>query len=300
MPDLESAEIYIVPEEQEECRLSDLGSGVFDAIPSRAALKKSIKRGEVFVDGKAATTATIIKPGMKLVRRPIEIPPAKIYRMNLEVVFEDDYLAIVFKPGGIVVSGNRFKTLENALPAHLQPSSLSDCLSAPRAVHRLDAPTSGLVLVAKTRKSRMALGEMLQQKTVKKIYTTVVIGDTPEEWENNNDIDGKPSVTRFKKIDKVPSLLSGTLSLVEAQPVTGRTHQIRKHLFQQGYPILGDKQYAFDGFILKRKGLFLCATELEFGHPAENRKLHFKNPPPNKFLRFMQSEKRRYLKYRHD
>ncbi|MGM0612630.1 MAG: RluA family pseudouridine synthase [Bacteroidota bacterium] len=287
---------HIVPEGTSPLRLSDYGHRVFTGF-SRAGFKKAIKRGEIYVNGKTGTTGIIVVPGMEIQYWPEEKEPSKIYHTALELVYEDDYLAVVRKPGGIVVSGNRFQTLENALSAHLQISPKPDALPLPRAIHRLDAPTSGMVIIAKTRSARVYLGQQMEEKKISKKYTAVVIGKTPESWFSDQPIDGKKALTKFKKINSVPSLVSDTLTMLEADPVTGRTHQIRKHLFQDGYPVLGDKMYAREGFVLKGKGLFLCATALSFYHPVSSEKLNLTIQPPAKFFRFMEGEERRFRKY---
>ena len=288
---------HTVPETVSPVRLSDYGAGIFEGLPSRAGFKKAIKRGEIFVNGKVGTTGIIVVPGMKISWHPRERGITKTYHTSLQVVFEDDYLAVVNKPGGIVVSGNRFRTLENALPDHLYPSPLPDILPAARAVHRLDEATGGLVIIAKTANARIRLGDQLENREVTKKYTVVVIGETPDLWESDMPVDNKEALTKFKKLYAVPSLVSGTLTMLEAQPVTGRKHQIRKHLWWNRLPVLGDKKYAHENFILKGKGLFLCATPIPFKHPENNTQLNFSVDPPPKFSRFLEGEKKRFLKY---
>ncbi len=285
-----------VPPGTEAIRLSDYGYGIFPGLPSRAGFKKAIKRGEIQVNGRTATTGLFIAPGMVIIWTPPEKKSSGIYKMPLDVIYEDDHLAVVKKPGGLVVSGNQFKTLENVLPGHLTQSPEADALPTPRAVHRLDAPTSGLVIIAKTKRTRIALGKQLEEKQITKKYLAVVIGKTPESWESSDPVDGKKALTRFKKKDAVPSLVSGMLTLLEAEPVTGRTHQIRKHLHNMNLPVLGDKLYNKEG-ILKGKGLFLCAVSVSLRHPVTDKILNIEIDPPRKFSRFMEGEKKRFEKY---
>ncbi len=285
---------HIVPETAASVRLSDYGQGVFPGLISRAGFKKAIKRGEIYVNGKVATTGIVVVPGMEIQWQPPDKPPSKIFHTALEVVYEDPHLAVVRKPGGLVVSGNRFQTLENALPGHLKPSPEQDGLANPRAVHRLDAPTSGLVLIAKTRRCRVLLGQQMEAKQITKVYTAVIIGSTPAQWQADYPVDGKEALTQFRTLEQVPSRVSKTLSMIQASPVTGRTHQIRKHLLQDNYPVLGDKIYCHKGFVLKGKGLFLCATALSFDHPLGGEKVDVVIPPPPKFHSFMKGEQRRY------
>ncbi|MFO8088065.1 MAG: RluA family pseudouridine synthase [Bacteroidales bacterium] len=289
--------IHTIPADISAQRLSDYGGHVFPDLLTRSGFKKAIKRGEVYVDGHQATTATMVKAGMEVSWIPKPRSVGKVYLTALEVLFEDEYLAIIKKPAGIVVSGNRFKTIEHALPGHLKPSYRPDALPAPMPVHRLDAMTSGLLLIAKTRNMQVVLGQLFQTHQIDKSYQVVVIGETPEHWTSELPLEGKAAKTFFRKIKAVPSLVSGCLTLLEAQPLTGRKHQIRKHLWLSGWSILGDKKYAHPGFVLKHKGMFLCATELRFYHPVTNEKIALSISPPQKFERFLAGEKKRFLKY---
>lgn len=289
---------HILPQDALPIRLSDYGPGIFPGLPTKSAFKKALKKGEILVDGQSGTTGHIVKPGEEITWKATVQRPVKLYHIDLMVIFEDDFLAIVNKPAGVVVSGNQFRTLENAIPLHLKPSPHTDALASPKAIHRLDAPTSGLIIIAKTAGARVKLSTRMQQKEIHKTYTAVVIGETEESWSSETPIDEKPAKTLFKKITSTPSLRSGTLTLVEAKPITGRTHQIRKHLAEAGTPILGDKLYGKEGLIMKGKGLFLCATQVDFSHPSSGEQMSIEIPPPKKFEKFMQDEQRRWEKYR--
>lgn len=289
---------HIVPEISASIRLSDYGPGIFPGLPTRSSFKKALKKQEIFVNGHPGTTGHWVKQGEEISWQERERNPRKIFHIDLEVIFEDEHLAVVNKPAGVVVSGNQFRTLENALPEHLRPSTFPDALSFPKPVHRLDAPTRGLIIIAKTSGARVNLSRLMEQKKIQKMYHAVVMGETPEQWECNSPLEQKAARTLFVKTASVPSLRSKTLTLVKAIPVTGRTHQIRKHLAADGYPILGDKIYGQEGRILKGKGLFLCATEIKFPHPVSGKAIHLKIDPPPKFRKFMISEEKRFLKYR--
>ncbi|MFO8000173.1 MAG: RluA family pseudouridine synthase [Marinilabilia sp.] len=287
---------HIIPSIISSARLSNYGAGIFPGLPTRSAFKKAIKRGEIFVDGNPGTTGLMVNPAQRITWQEPEKLPGRIFHIHLKVVYEDDHLAVVNKPAGVVVSGNQFRTLENALPAHLSPSSLPDALPAPKAVHRLDAPTSGLIIIAKTSAARVALSRQMENKEIQKSYHVVVIGNTPSSMEINDPIEDQPALTTFGKVQTVPSLRSGHLTLLKAKPVTGRTHQIRKHLSSAGFPILGDKLYGKEGLIMRGKGLFLCATEIIFNHPHTEEKLHLQIEMPAKFEKFMEGEKKRFFK----
>lgn len=291
---------HIVPEGILSVRLSNYAIAVFPGLSTRSGLKKAIKRGEISVNGNAAPTATFISSGDCIEWQKPEYVPLKIYPLKLDVVYEDDYLAVVNKPAGIVVSGNRFSTLENSLRAHLQMSECSDALNIPRAVHRLDSATSGLVIIAKTERVRVALGQMFVQREVLRTYRAVVIGETPHAGVFNSPVEGKEAITRFERINCTPSLVSKHLSELNLFPETGRTHQIRIHLSGAGFPILGDKLYGNPAFLLKGKGLFLSAIAVSFTHPVTSREVNIKIKEPLKFKRFVQGEFRRWQKYSPD
>jgi RluA family pseudouridine synthase len=290
-------EHHIVPEGTSKQRLSDYLIGVFKTIPTRKGIKKAIKKGSVRVNGEIQNTAHWIESGQIIELLDIEKTPQKIFPLEFPVLFEDNYLAIINKPAGYVVSGNLYQTIENALPHHLTPSNQLDALKNYRAVHRLDALTSGLLLIAKTRIARVKLGKLFEERNIQKTYQALVIGKTPTDGTIQIPVDDKPSLSEFKTLKQVRSLRNDWLSLLELYPKTGRTHQLRIHLSNIGFPILGDKIYGKEGEILKHKGLFLCATRLEFEHPFTKEKIDLRIESPNKFRLMLEREQRRWEKY---
>lgn len=290
-------ETHIVPENVSNIRLSDYAIGIFEIIPTRKGMKKAIKKGAVYIDGQLATTGRWVNTGQVIQLVELIQKPSKIYQLDLEVVYEDDEMALIHKPPGIVVSGNQFRTIQNALPANLSISSKVDAFPSPLPVHRLDYGTSGLLLIAKTQSARRILGRAFELQQVQKEYQAVVIGKTPKQGEMNEPIQQKKSQTNFTTIQTVPSLKNGHLSLVQLFPLTGRMHQLRIHLSDAGFPILGDKLYGTSGMILKGKGLFLCAVGLQFTHPKTGEQMKFKIPNPPKFQSFMEREHKRWEKY---
>ena len=192
-------------------------------------------------------------------RRPLTLP--------LAVLHEDEHLAVVRKPAGILVSGNAFKTVAAALPQNLQPSILPDAC-APWPVHRLDFPTTGVLLVGKTSAAIRELGRAFAEHRVEKTYVAVVIGTPPESGRLTNAVDGKPAASAYEVLDVVASERFGQLSLLRLQPSSGRRHQLRRHLAALGHPILGDRDYGREGSILHGKGLYLHALRLRLEHPA--------------------------------
>ncbi|WP_291723552.1 RluA family pseudouridine synthase [Bernardetia sp.] len=194
----------------------------------------------------------------------------KEFVFPLKVLFEDDYLAIIHKPAGILVSGNSFKTIANALPQNLKKSTQPD-VTTPQPVHRLDYGTTGVLLVGKTASSIRALNKLFEDKEIQKKYFAVTIGkmEAPLKQERiiDSEIDGKEAITEYKVFKSVVSERFGFLNIVILRPKTGRRHQLRKHLASIGNPILGDKEYGKEGLILTGKGIYLHASKLLFSHP---------------------------------
>lgn len=288
---------HIVPEGIQEIRLYDYVSSIFPSLPSRSAIKKAITRGKVVVNGEPATTGKWVKPGQKIELLDLEIAPPKAYHLDIDIVFEDEHLVVINKPGGIPVSGNQFKTIQNALVGVISPSTQEDALQWAKPVHRLDSATSGLLLIAKTAKALMLLGQMFEAKKIQKKYCAVVSGKIPKSGTIDFDIDGLASVTDYARVEVVPSLRNEFLSLVDLYPQTGRTHQIRKHLSELGYPIMGDALYCEEGKLFRGKGLFLCAIGLRFTHPITQETVEIQIQEPNKYSLLMEREKRRFEKY---
>ena len=288
---------HIVPEGLEAVRLYDYAQLIFTTIPSRKGIKKAISRGEIIVDGEQATTGLWLKGGEKIELLESNVNTPKAYQLKLEVVFEDEFFAVINKPAGISVSGNQFRTIQNALIGSIKLSKEEDALRWPKPVHRLDAPTSGLLLVAKTATALMKLGQMFENKEIQKKYNAIVIGKIPERGTIDFEIEGLSSFTDYKLNRVVPSLRNQHLSLVDLYPKTGRTHQLRIHLSKLGFPILGDKRYGKAGEILEGKGLFLSALELQLNHPITNEQLTIKAEIPHKFSALLERENRRFKKY---
>ena len=189
---------------------------------------------------------------------------------------------MIRKPAGILVSGNRFKTIANALAQNIKQSNLPDA-TTPQPVHRLDYPTTGILLVGKTRSSIRALNKMFEDNEIKKTYYAVTIGEMGLRRKIISKIDGKESQSNYTIKESVPSKKFGILNLVKLKPQTGRRHQLRKHLSSIGNPILGDKEYGIENLILNGKGLYLHAYSLKFTHPFTNKKVHIKDELPQRF-----------------
>lgn len=232
-----------------------------------------------------ATSATYINGGECIRLSTVnEVSPKKKLVWPLKVLFEDEYLAVIHKPAGILVSGNSFKTIANALGQNIKRSSLPDS-SAPQPVHRLDFATTGILLIGKTSGSIRALNKLFEDRAIKKTYYAIAIGEMNDIGEITSAVDGKKSRSKYRIDESVSSERFGTLNLVELEPLSGRRHQLRKHLLSIGNPILGDKEYGTEGLILNGKGLYLHAYSLQFTHPFTNEELHLKDEFPERFLK---------------
>lgn len=199
-------------------------------------------------------------------------------------MFEDEYLAVIHKPAGILVSGNTFITIANALPQNLKKSKLSDA-TTPQPVHRLDFPTTGILLVGKTSSSIRALNQLFENHEIQKKYFAIAIGEMEKEGTITSEIDEKESTSNYTVTKSVDSPRFEKLNLVELDPKSGRRHQLRKHLSSIGNPILGDKEYGIEGLVLNGKGLYLHAYSLEFTHPFTNEKMSLVDELPSKFTK---------------
>jgi len=236
---------------------------------------------------------------------------------DLPVVYEDDYFAIVHKPPGIVVYSHRnqgagTKNVRSALPFVLQPPKRGtvEMLRRPQPVHRLDRPTSGLLLVAKTKPAHVDLTRQFVERAIKKTYCAIVNGipDEPMEtrisaeqafqfgvdvarngegeeqiWQlidyplaDSGSGSQKSAMTIWRALKYVPSLVAtqGKLTLVELKPKTGRYHQLRRHLsWVLNTPIVGDKIYDgghLSAMTFRARGLFLCSNKVALEHPFYN------------------------------
>ena len=289
---------HIVTEKILKLRLTDYllqyGETFIGTQCTRNYIKKLIKAGNILINGSQASTANWVETGQRIELLLPDSLPGKIYKMEMSVIFEDEYLAVINKPAGIMVSGNCFRTVENALLHNISSSALPAALAMPRPVHRLDALTSGLLLIAKTRPVRIALGEMFAEHNIIKTYQAIVIGKTPSQDTISFPVQGKRAVTNYSTLRQTDSLRGNWLSLLELTPETGRTHQLRIHLSQSGFPILGDKLYGTPGHIFRGKGLFLSATGIQFVHPITAQEINLNISPPAKFQIHLNRVERRF------
>ncbi len=284
---MKSAETHTVETVDCTIRLSDYAGGIFELIPSRKGMKKAIDKGFVWVNGTPATTGKWITNGDVIdLRLPSDFQ--KAYERTVEVVYEDDYLAVVNKPAGILTNGNSFKTLENTLPFNLSKSAAKDALWKPQVAHRLDFATSGLVLVGKTRSSTASLKEAFKDRLVQKTYHALTVGKMKQSSGVLDDsIDGKSATSEFNVIQAHPSNKYEFINLVQLKPITGRRNQLRVHLANLGHPILGDRKFGNALHWDMKRGLYLAATTISFNHPTTQESLIFSIDLPKKFQKLL-------------
>ena len=277
-------EIHNVPKLEKALRFQEYGVGIFKTNPTKSSIKKAIKKELIFIDGILATTSKHVSGGEKI--ELFESENSSIFerlKLDLEVLFEDDYLAVIYKPAGILVSGNKFVTISNGLSQNLKKSKQSDAVKL-QPVHRLDYPTSGLLLIGKTSSAIIELGTLFKNKEISKTYFAITIDKMNTKGIINSAIDKKSALTEFEVLKKVTSKRFKFLNLVKLQPKTGRKHQLRKHLLSIGNPILGDKEYFLETKILNGKGLFLHAGAIDFKHPFTRDRISISKELPKKFI----------------
>ena len=261
---------------------------------SRSQANEEIKKGTVLVNGKAAKAKYAVKVGDVIT---YEIPEDEILDYEaedipLDIIYEDEDVAVINKPQGMVVhpsAGHTSGTLANALMYHIKDLSTINGVVRPGIVHRIDKDTSGLLMIAKNDISHKALAEELKDKKSLRKYLAIVHGNLPNDrgmieapiGRSEKDrkkqavtAKGKEAVTRFQVLERF-----GNYTLVELTLETGRTHQIRVHMAYIGHPVAGDPLYG-PRKTLKGQGQFLHARTLGFTHPRTGEVMTFTAEAP--------------------
>jgi 23S rRNA pseudouridine1911/1915/1917 synthase len=190
--------------------------------------------------------------------------------VNIPVLYEDDWLLVADKPSGLLViptPKREKRTLTSILNEDLKLKGLAYRL---HPCHRLDRQTSGIIVYAKGKSAQHKMMEEFKGKRVKKKYIAFLQGKVREdEGKISMPIEGESALTRFKVLQR-----QDNFSVVEAQPITGRTNQLRIHFKNIGHPILGEEKFAFrKDFSLRAKRLCLQAKEIEFTHPITKKNI---------------------------
>jgi 23S rRNA pseudouridine1911/1915/1917 synthase len=261
----------------------------------RADVQRAIARGAVLVDGVPRPKSFRLRGGERIEADLHERAPVPAEPGDVPVRYEDDSLAVVVKPAGMVThptAGRRSGTLVNRLLSMGMPLSRGGDPDRPGIVHRLDAGTSGLLIVAKDDGAHRRLAAMLAAREVERAYLALVRGqveheaftvEAPLARDRARVIvrrgSGVEAVTDLEVRERLP-----WATLLVARPRTGRTHQIRVHLRSIGHPILGDRAYGGGGDDAHRIGLarpFLHAWWLRFRHPMSGEPVEVEEPLPD-------------------
>ena len=264
---------------------------------SRSQASEQIKAGLVLVNGRAQKAKYAVKAGDKVT---YELPQEEILDclpqdLPLDIVYEDEDVAVVNKPQGMVVhpsAGHPTGTLVNALLFHIKNLSSINGVIRPGIVHRIDKDTSGLLMIAKNDRAHQFLTDELKEKKSLRQYLAIVHGNLPNDRGvieapiGRSDKDrkkqavtakGKPALTHFQVLERF-----GDYSLLQLTLETGRTHQIRVHMAYIGHPVAGDPLYA-PKKTLKGQGQFLHAETLAFTHPVSGQLMRFSAEVPAVF-----------------
>ncbi|MBM3294776.1 MAG: RluA family pseudouridine synthase [Candidatus Aminicenantes bacterium] len=266
---------------------------------ARAEWQRFIDKNQVWVDGEVRKPSYRLREGDRIVAE-FEPPVLAALRpevIPLEVIHEDADLAVINKPSGLVVhpgAGRRSGTLVNAL-LHRYPE-IEGLGPEDRVgiVHRLDRPTSGVIVVARSPLAYHELKRQFKGREVKKIYLALVQGKMPRaegtlDWPIGRHVHhGRKYsiVTRKPRVaitDYTVIREYADHSLLEVRPHTGRTHQIRVHLSAAGHPVAGDRTYGSRKTGPEFSRLFLHARRLGFRHPARGEWREFEAPLPEEF-----------------
>jgi 23S rRNA pseudouridine1911/1915/1917 synthase len=280
---------------------------------SRSRIQQLIEQGNVQVNGKVCNSKkATVQPGDRIhiqipAAQPLDLQPENI---PLDILYEDDALLIINKPAGLVVHpapGHPEGTLVNALLAHCKNLPGIGGVQRPGIVHRLDKDTTGAIAIAKTDEAQQHLQAQLKAKTARREYLGIVYG-SPKIDSGTIDLPigrhrvdrkkmavipiekgGRPAVTHWQVKERL-----GNYTLMHFQLETGRTHQIRVHSAQLGYPIVGDPVYSSGaGVGVNLPGQVLHAWRLRLQHPVTQEWIEVTAPLPPVFTKLLEVLRRR-------
>jgi 23S rRNA pseudouridine1911/1915/1917 synthase len=291
------AHVFSVPPSAAGTRLDRWLASYLPAL-SRSRIQAVIRSGGALLNGRRTKPSELVRAGDEILwRNPavVSCESARAEEMSLEVLFEDDVLAVLNKPAGMVVHpgpGHSAGTLVAGLLHRFGSLSQIGGVTRPGIVHRLDKETSGCLVVAKSDAVHRLLAAQFAGREVKKVYVALVSGsprfrsgvvDAPigrhathrKKMAVRATGRGREAITEYRVLES-----AGGKSLIECHPRTGRTHQIRVHLKHLGCPVLGDPLYGHRGGYSRH---MLHAWKLEFRHPVSGRRLAFEAALPPEF-----------------
>lgn len=268
---------------------------------SRSEIQKLIKLGFIKVNDEVVKPNYKLNIGDEITIDDLELPKPEILPENIDIniIYEDKDIAVVEKDVDLIVHpapGQYSNTLVNGLLYHIDNLSDKGEYYRPGIVHRLDKDTSGLMVIAKTNESYDFLVEQFKQRSPKRYYICVVKGFLKEEDGEINlpigrdpndrtkmkviDQNSKEAITRYKVLKRTEEY-----SVIEAELITGRMHQIRVHFSHLGHPIIGDEKYS--GKKENLKNYLLHAYKIGFIHPRKNTYLELSSKLPNRFNKYI-------------
>lgn len=295
---------FVVKKEEENNRIDCYLAKKKDL--SRVAIQRLIGEQKILVKGKKTKPSYKVQENDEITieeEKPKEIE-LKAQDIPIEIIYEDDDMIVVNKPKGMVVhpaNGNPDGTLVNAIMAICR-DSLSGIGGEirPGIVHRIDKDTSGILMVAKNDKAHIALSEQIKNHEVKKTYIALVRGivkeneatikmpigrSTKDRKKMAVTQKGKEAITHFKVLERFSK---HNCTLLEVKIETGRTHQIRVHLSQIGYPIIGDTTYSNGKNKWGIQGQCLHAKNLQFKHPTTGEEMFLEAELPGYFQEILE------------
>lgn len=296
-------ELIIVAEEMDGERLDVFVAEQVEQL-SRSVVKSLINEGQVLVNGARQKASYHVREGDEI---SIEIPEPQVLELvprdiPLEIIYQDEDLAVINKPKGLVVHpahGNWDYTMVNALLYHIKDLSGINGQIRPGIVHRLDKDTSGVMVVAKNDVAHRSLAAQIKDHSIKREYIALVHGTIKENLgtidapigRSKNDrkkmaviADGRPAVSKYQVLERYHNY-----SLIKVELLTGRTHQIRVHFAYIKHPVVGDPLYSSGKKHFNLDSQALHAHLLGFNHPRTGKYLEFTSPLPEYFQEILVS-----------
>jgi len=317
-----------VPVEAAGWRLDQFLVGQLSGV-SRSRVQQLVEQGDVLVEGKREKASLKLRGGERVVvtgQQQVTPLEARAEDIPLEIVYEDEDLAVVNKPAGMMVHAGSGATdearsggtLVNALLHRFGALSSVGGELRPGIVHRLDKETSGLIIIAKNDAAHEALAEMFSSRRITKTYVTLVQGVLPEDGATiqapisrdsvrrtrmtTRRLDGaRHAVSHYRVVERLETRF-GAFTLARVRIETGRTHQIRVHMASISHPVVGDTLYGAPAKIValplstnrkaarevvKLERNFLHSSELEFAHPMNGEVIRLTSPLPRELDDFL-------------